>query len=179
MEIVRIFDNHLFSFKFENENLNEYERLFDNWNDIEFLENFFDENKEDLNCDFCHYITIEQAILKTRKEAQTLISRLSKLSNQKNQILPGLDSIFQPLKNTQTSILDLNKSKVKQEWLRLYALKIEHNAYIITGGAIKLTLQMEVREHTNKELSKLETCRRFLLNDKITDIDGIIEVVGI
>jgi hypothetical protein len=49
--------------------------------------------------------------------------------------------------------------------------------YIITGGAIKLTDKMEEREHTLKELKKLETCKQFLINEGIIDEEGIIELL--
>jgi len=46
-----------------------------------------------------------------------------------------------------------------------------------TGGAIKLTLKMQDREHTNIELSKIEKCKRFLLETGIVDVDGLIEEI--
>ena len=46
--------------------------------------------------------------------------------------------------------------------------------YVITGGAIKLTLKMEERNHTKVELAKLENGGRFLLNEDIIDDDSFI-----
>ena len=50
--------------------------------------------------------------------------------------------------------------------------------YVITGGAIKLTLKMEEREHTRQELVKLEKVRSFLLNENIIDDDGFVEYMN-
>jgi hypothetical protein len=76
-------------------------------------------------------------------------------------------------------ILDLNKSKARQSWLRIYALRIEERAYIITGGSIKLTAIMSEREHTKRELLKLERCRNFLIDQGIIDINGVVEEIEI
>jgi len=44
----------------------------------------------------------------------------------------------------------------------MYAIRIASNLYVITGGAIKLTHRMEEREHTRKELVKLEKVKVYL-----------------
>jgi len=67
------------------------------------------------------------------------------------------------------------KSKAKANWLRIYALRIDRNTYIITGGAIKLTQKMQERDHTDIELKKIEKCRNYLLELGIVDKDGVIE----
>ena len=73
----------------------------------------------------------------------------------------------------------LSKEKAKgtrktghASWLRIYALKFEPDAYLITGGAIKLTHTMEEREHTRHELIRLEQVRNFLLEQGAVDLDG-------
>ena len=38
----------------------------------------------------------------------------------------------------------------------IYAIKLEPGIYVITGGAIKLTRTMQEREHTLRELAKME-----------------------
>jgi hypothetical protein len=91
--------------------------------------------------------------------------------------IEGLEVVFNPLHNSQYQILTLNKSKAKKTWLRIYALRVENNVYIITGGAIKLTQKMQDRRHTYSELKKIESCRRFLLDQGIVDSDGLIEEI--
>ena len=70
----------------------------------------------------------------------------------------------------------LAKKKAKGEytnrhasWLRIYAIKLTHGFYIITGGAIKLTRTMQERAHTLEELRKMEEVRNFLLANNIID----------
>ena len=63
-----------------------------------------------------------------------------------------------------------------KSWLRIYALKIDENVYVITGGAIKLTKTMLEREHTKHELEKLERCHDYLREEGISDIEGFKEI---
>lgn len=62
--------------------------------------------------------------------------------------------------------------------MRIYAIKLAAGIYIITGGAIKLTATMQEREHTLLELQKMETVRRFLLEENIVDDESFIEYLG-
>lgn len=73
------------------------------------------------------------------------------------------------------SILQLNKCKARQNWLRLYALRVDKNVYIITGGTIKLTRTMQERAHTMQELDKINHCRKFLLSKGIVEVESLIE----
>ncbi|MGK7394400.1 MAG: hypothetical protein ACNS62_07495 [Candidatus Cyclobacteriaceae bacterium M3_2C_046] len=71
--------------------------------------------------------------------------------------------MFVPLDNREFKEYDFQKMKARRamSWLRLYAIHY-FDQYVITGGAIKLTLKMEYREHTRKELKKLETVKNIL-----------------
>ena len=57
--------------------------------------------------------------------------------------------------------------------LRIYAIKIESNCYIITGGAIKLTRTMQEHRDTLIELQKLNKLKNFLIHQGILDKDSI------
>jgi len=56
----------------------------------------------------------------------------------------------------------LMKCLTNKSWLRLYAIRIDANVFVISGGAIKLTPNMNERDHLLKELSKLEITKSFL-----------------
>ena len=73
-----------------------------------------------------------------------------------------LDGLFHPLSLADNRAHELTREKARNwdrkqhpSWLRIYAIRIEPNVYIVTGGAIKLTATMQEREHTQKELDKL------------------------
>jgi hypothetical protein len=53
--------------------------------------------------------------------------------------------------------------------LRLYAIRVAPNLFVITGGTIKLTHRMEEREHTHVELEKLEKVKRYLAEEWLFD----------
>ena len=101
------------------------------------------------------------------------------------RIFEGEDSLltrlFQPLRYYEPEISNLNKKKVyglrKKTWLRLYAIKVCDDMFIITGGTIKLTDRMDERAHTLNELRKLDTCRQYLKKIGAIYDDGIIELL--
>lgn len=45
MEIVEIYNDLLYSIGFDEEDLNEYDRVFKEWHDLDYLINFFTEHK--------------------------------------------------------------------------------------------------------------------------------------
>lgn len=130
--------------------------LQDQWTDPVYLEEFFDANKADLFSGFYGGITIEEAIENTIEEADELFNALLKLD------FDNLEELFKPLNDNEYTLINFQKRKAKgpyyKNWLRIYALSF-YDTYVITGGAIKLTLKMEVREHTQIELTKLELMR--------------------
>jgi len=178
MKLICIFGENLFAIQHTGESKDEFAKMFELWQDPEYLESFFEKHKVDLSSPFWGFISIEDAIFNTFEYAQNFEKRLIELSEQsrENQ-LKGLDEIFNPLNKTPPLIFDFEKSKAKANWLRIYALKIENNIYVITGGAIKLTRTMEEREHTSEELKKIEKTRRFLIEEGIVDANGLIEII--
>lgn len=90
-----------------------------------------------------------------------------------------LDKLFRPLHNSRTNEILLGKEKARikdrpqhASWLRIYAIKLEPGCYIITGGAIKLTRTMQEREHTLRELNKMEQVRNYLIEEGAIDAAG-------
>ncbi|MGN1219980.1 MAG: hypothetical protein ACI4TU_03465, partial [Candidatus Cryptobacteroides sp.] len=89
--------------------------------------------------------------------------------------------IFVMKRNSRTSEMMLSKEKARLKnrprhasWLRIYAIKLNPGIYVITGGAIKLTRTMQEREHTLKELEKMEKIRQYLVANKVVDDDSFL-----
>lgn len=184
MEIVRIFDpeDFLLSVRYEHETYDEFTRLLENWADAEYLENFFTANETDLKRPFWKSISIEDAILRTLDEASKLEQHFLELSDiEQNERIESLKEQFRPLSKLPDRIYYLEKKKSygvnKKGWLRIYALKVDEDMYLITGGAIKLTDYMEERDHTRKELQKIESVRQFLREQGIIDEEGMVELL--
>lgn len=171
MKIIPIFEPRLYAFRYKNESIDELERLFREWNDIEYLESFFEENKDDLKY---FKIDVEEAINETFNEAQAFQNKLFELAQDENQ---QLDAIFRNLNNEEYRLFELTKQKSRRRWLRIYAIRIDTNVYAITGGAIKLTKLMESKPHTQKELDKLDRCKNYLKGSGVFDIDSFNELI--
>lgn len=139
---------------------------------------FFIRNQEDLNA--FYHVSLEDAIWDTIEDSDKIETMLLELAENDN-----LDTLFRPLDNNEISesLLQKDKARLKKRplhssWLRIYAIRLSTGAYIITGGAIKLTLKMEEREHTKLELSKIEKVRNFLLSEHIIDDDSFIDYIA-
>ena len=52
MEIVEIYEGWLYSIQFDEEDLNEYARVFKEWHDLNYLEKFFTDNADYINTPF-------------------------------------------------------------------------------------------------------------------------------
>jgi len=175
-EIVSIIDESLYSFRYVGEEQHEFARLFDLWRDAEYLEDFFEAHKTDLSSEFWGEIDVLEAILITRKEANRLeLEILNVAESGKTDRYSTLSTLFKPLYNNPLKIEHFEKNKLKGKnrpsWLRIYAIRIESNLFVITGGAIKLTPTMNEREHLLKELGKLEAARNFLMDDNNADLE--------
>ena len=125
---------------------------------------------------YFHITDIDRAIFDTVDDANDLECLILEIDPTAN-----LDELFRPLENTRLSEVLLGREKAKgrhethSSWLRIYAIRLESGRYIITGGAIKLTASMQEREHTLKELSRLNQVRDYLLSIGVFDYEGFNE----
>lgn len=174
MKIVSIFvadndDEGVWSVQLDGVGQSEFDMFFDCVNDPEWLYKFFEANKEDLLGGFWKQMSIEEAVMLTMDEAQTMEAILYEYAEKgfKNKHT-GLQHLFKPLHNYEYAIVTHQKSKasVKGGWLRLYGIRLSVNCFLITGGGIKLTKEMR-RPHLENELRKLELAKRFLKNNGI------------
>ena len=167
MKIVRIFGEKLFAFHYANEDENELGRLLDLWSDVGYLYQFLKENKQDIGSLSIGKLT-EQII----SDAEYINDFLERLSNNENE---KLEYFFKPLYNSEYQFQLLSLQKGRKNYLRIYALRIDENCFVVTGGAIKLTHMMEDREHTARELQKLKVAKQFLKDNDIYDSDSFYE----
>lgn len=172
-------DGRLWAVRYDGESDNALYTLFDKWDDVVWLRQFFRDNWDDLTAYF-KVTDINQAIEDTIEDSNQLQCLMLDLQPDSD-----LESLFHPLENFRTSEMVLGKEKARlkrtvrhSSWLRIYAIKLSQGVYVITGGAIKLTFAMEERDHTKTELTKLEKVRRFLLNEDIIDDDSFIDYVN-
>ena len=157
---------------------NEFRRLMNLWKDIAYLAGFFEAHRFDLVVASNQYISIEDAIFETVDEAVALQMKIYHLATKEDA--EGLERLFRPLHVRLDRDGYFSERKAygvkRKSWLRLYALKTIDGAYLITGGAIKLTKGMQERVHTANEIKKMSRCKAFLKEQGIYDQHGLIEM---
>lgn len=159
MEAVSIYGSNIYSIKYDQYNENEFDRLLDRWNDYTYLFDFFTQNESLLNNSYWsqYGMTVESAMLQIERESAALEEIFDKLAESDT---PDYDSLFHPLDGPYK--YEYIHTPVKMygtetpSLLRLYAIKIEPNVYIITGGGIKLGREIQsspdLRTHILQEI---------------------------
>lgn len=172
-------DGNLWAVRYDGESDNALSTVFDQWTDVLYLRSFFKQNWSDMSA-FHKIKDLSTAIEDSIEDSDELESLLLSLSSEND-----LDSLFHPLENFRITEMLLGREKARlkrnvghSSWLRIYAIKLEQGVNIITGGAIKLTLRMDEREHTRRELKKMEKVRQYLLEENIVDEDGFLDFVS-
>ncbi len=171
MKFVTIFAGKLFSFHYEGERLDEYSRLRDRWNDPEYVFDFAEKNEEQITRMGYSTDTFVEHVL---SDAEKLEDLLLEYENDDSSI----DFCFQPLHDQESMCKRLSLQKKKCKFLRLYAIRIDKDCFVITGGAIKITRTMQEHPDTDRELQKLNHCRNFLQLNGVFDNDSFFEIIG-
>lgn len=174
MKLVPIFvaedsEDGLWSIQLEGSAQSEFEEFFDRVNDVEWLYDFFDQNGVDLYGGFFGNVSIGESASRTLVEAEEMENLLYDFSEQGFRgTETTLQHLFKPLNNFEYAISRHQKSKarIRNGWLRLYAIRLAENCFLVTGGAIKLTPNMK-RDHLEYELKKLEQAKQFLRTNGI------------
>lgn len=148
MEVVEIYEDWLYSIQFEEEDLNEYARVFREWHDLDYLEKFFTDNAVYINTPFWKAAGLnpDDPVMSARKvldEADNLEIYIEKLvSNMKQGCKPDFDEYFHFLDGKYKCLWTLEPMKSygvsSPSLLRLYAIKLDSNCYLIVYGGIKL-----------------------------------------
>ena len=179
MEFVRVIKgyNHLWAVKNPDKELDELTSLFEQWNDANYLFKFFRDNIDDLKSYF-KVERVSQAIQDTFEDSDALEELILTFPYTEE-----LDTLFKPLDVTDTKSMELTRQKARNwererhdSWLRIYAIRLEPNVYVVTEGAIKLTRAMQDKEHTMIELNKLNKCKEFLKRNGVFDKDSFIDL---
>lgn len=160
--------------------IDELERLVKIWDDPEYLMEFFTERKNNLANGIYSKYTIREAVLKTIDDANVLFDELYEIA-EKGFIDPmdNLSQLFYPLHERDKRLLQQYQQckaygiKISDSWLRLYAIRLDHNTFVITGGGIKLVRTMQEDELLEKELQKLKDTQQYLIENNILDVDDI------
>lgn len=137
------------------------------------------ENFEDLK-DFFLIERLDEAVNDTFEDAEVLQELVLDFPYTEH-----LDDLFKPLDLSDSRVRELSREKARNwdrkrhaSWLRIYAIRLEPNIYVVTGGAIKLTRTMQEREHTALELRKLNQCKEYLKANGVFDQYSFVELTN-
>ncbi len=158
----------------------EFTKLYDLWMDPEFLDDFFDEYKDFFTDDYWDDITKATFISDVIASVPSIFNQIRTLFDTEK-----LDTIFKPLGKTDEDKQDYTSIRVKSKFgsinhraaFRIYAIKIEDGCYIITGGTIKITKNMQDAPNTALELKKLNAAynKCSITDDRASFIEFILE----
>ncbi|MFN8366665.1 MAG: hypothetical protein U0Y96_05425 [Candidatus Kapaibacterium sp.] len=135
------------------------------WNDPKSLRKYFKSNSNVLKY---YNMDVNTAVLKTTEIARKIEDTLCD-----NQFC--LDELFEKIDNRNYSYLE--PDKYIHKWLRLYAIMLEPNHYVIVGSAIKQSQVMQDNPHTAAELENVFKVRDFLMGEGIMDADSFKDAV--
>ena len=166
MKFVSIFDDQLYAVHYDDEDDNEWDRLIELWGDVQYLRQFAIENGVGDKESFIESIT---------DKADGLDDFLDELQTEGL----NLDNYFRSLNDQEVHEVLLSKRKGKWQKikLRIYAIKLDANCYLVTGGAIKMSHKMKDHTDTAKELPKLERIRNHLMEQGVIDKDSFFEYI--
>lgn len=165
MKIVAIFARKLYAVQYKGEIYNEYDRLMELWTDVSYLRAYAKQNKLDDIANF-----VNETIAHTN-----YISKLMAKVQYENL---SLNTFFRPLDDLETRKKMLSLQKGKQHRLRIYAIKVDDDLFVITGGAIKLVHKMQEHPDTLNEKYKLEQVQTYLKRAGIFDDASFYELLN-
>ncbi|QAA80825.1 hypothetical protein EI546_03365 [Aequorivita sp. H23M31] len=155
--------------------------LEEQWADPEFLLQFFKANETLLSNSIYSHYTVREAVLKTIKDAQILFNQLYDIAEAGfEDPQENLSQFFVPLHKSDAALLVQHQQckayglEIADGWLRLYAIRLSANSFIITGGGIKLVRTMQESILLNNELTVLKNVQQFLIDHNILDVDDIV-----
>lgn len=167
MKIFRIFEElrhiELYVVHYEDEQENEYDRLFNNWTDPAYLYEYAKSNQIEDATTF-----IYEVLRDAEKMEDTFFQYVD----------PGdeLVRFFRPLSDVDIGFgteLSPRKGKLSKNKLRIYAFQLDEHSFLITGGAIKMSQKMQDHPDTLRELEKIKRVKQYLTAHGVFDSDSL------
>lgn len=167
---------------------NEFTNLRAKWRDPFYLRSFYDENKEFFQTQYWRGISKERFVTDVTASRPQIFEDFHK-----SCINHTIYNHFEPLteydaevrnKNEQGKKHQLVKLKSKYGFIinkiafRIYAIEVDINCFIITGGAIKIVKEMKQAPNTNLELQKLDYLFDLLITEGVSTKKGLFELIS-
>ena len=170
----------LLSAKFnEKEELSTFEQMVEDLNNPIWVRNFVKARKELLKDPFHKKWgrTENSLALQVRSEINRFLTELAEAHRiGKTELCQFLERSFDSL-HASDRLHSLRRSKLKpigkKSLVRIYAVRISPQLFIITGGGIKLTHKIEEDEMLKTELRKLEVLKSYLEANNIYNTEQL------
>lgn len=182
MEIEKIYPPYIYSIKYDGNSESEFDRLFQLWNDVGFVTQFIEDNKDFLKSGVWQRIPeVEDAARQVLREAETLEDLFEEL-NENTELgdKPDFDSHFKYLDGKYKYEIELVPMKsygstIRPSLLRMYAIKMATNSYLITGGGIKLSDTIQNSPDLKKHvIQNIDRVREYLKKNEIMNVEDFI-----
>lgn len=166
MQAIDIYSPYVYSIQYDGQDQNEFDRLFTEWSDVESVTNFLERNKDYLKTTVWERTpepeSAARQVLDEAGELENLFDKLAE-NTQKGEH-PDFDSHFHYLDGKYKYELEYQPMKSysggRPPLLRIYAIKMNKNTYLITGGGIKLsdTIQNSpgLRDHVLQDIDRVQ-----------------------
>ena len=186
MRIQTIFAPHLWAFHYEEDRYSEgitncLMQGLTQWQDAEYLTVYLTQNKELLTLPPPYKgaprppISVSEAVQMIVGNVQNILKALYDAAQQDSDL--DFDGLFYPLTN---GLYEISPARFKAyfktdvlDWPRIYALRVDSNAYIITGLVLKLVKEMKDHRDTQTALLRLGRGRDFLNERNIADRESL------
>lgn len=181
MDIVQIYPDHLFSVRNEGEKSSEYEKILERLSDKDTVLGFFRENVNYLKNDFLgkYGLTPEAAAASVIDDVYELDKYIGILcENTERDNHPDLDDYFKFLDGQYAYELAYIPMKgygiYSPTFIRIYALRIQPNVYVIVYGGLKLAKKIKdspvLKDNVMKQIT---AARDFLQSIGVSDEDDL------
>lgn len=184
MEIVEIYEPWIYSIQFDEKDIDEYDRIIEKWHDLDYLTDFFTKNAKFMENPVWQAIGLTPD--EPEKSAERIIDEADQLEKYIKQLVenadagekPDFEAYFHFLNGKYSFVCELAPMKaygtLRPSLLRLYAVRLEANCFLIVYGGIKLadTIQNSPDLKDNV-LNKMDRVLAFLKREGITERDDI------
>jgi hypothetical protein len=155
-----------------------FQRLLNEWNDINLLASFFNDNKEDLLI-WEPTLTVDKAIDWAIDEAQEMEEKLEGIISGAGEYSHlSINDVFTPLHKNEYALKRKNENLRKgkahkgRTMLRFYAVELDDGTLVISGGGIKITDGMEP-QHLKEEEIRLKNLQDYIKQQAIVTCTGL------
>ncbi|MBO5272303.1 MAG: hypothetical protein J6B30_05765 [Muribaculaceae bacterium] len=178
MDVIKI-KGALYTVHYDTEEDDEYSRLFHQWYDLNYLESFLYKNRKYLDSDYwtsLGYCSSDWDIV-----ANEIIDEAGALENYIDELIDdgNLDLYFTSLDGDFKFLYEILPvkgygKKTSPSFIRLYAIKLKDNAYVIIYGGIKLSDKIQTSpDLKDNVIPKIKKALAYFKQNGITESSDI------